>query len=179
MLTPPRHAEMHFLVPRYPQSHRSRNPKNPKIPNSKTPNIQTSKNSSCFFARFRRCEIFWVFGFLDFSGSDSSDLWISGHQDLHFHVPQVRRLDNATIYICRIYTYVYAYIYIYIYTKMCMNTRYWLNQAFAAAEGYLANRIVLHCLVPICSIMMIVKALIIVHCVVPVLVPVWIFTRNI
>ena len=26
-----RHAEMHFLVPRYPQSHRSRNPDNPNI----------------------------------------------------------------------------------------------------------------------------------------------------
>ena len=30
-----------------------------------------------------------------------------------------------------------------------MNTHRWLNQAFAVAEGYLANRILVHCLVPV------------------------------
>ena len=60
-------------------------------------------------------------------------------------------LDNATIHICTIY------IYIYVYTHMCMNTHHWLNQAFAVAEGYLANPILLHCLVPVLIQMMIVK----------------------
>ena len=84
-------------------------------------------------------------------------------------------LDNATIHICTIYIYV---------THMCMNTHHWLNQAFAEAEGYLANRILVHCLVPVVMNMMIVEVLIIVHCLVPVpiatmivnvLVPVWIY----
>ena len=52
---------------------------------------------------------------------------------------------------------------------MCMNTHRWLNQAFAVAEGYLATRIMVHCLIPL-FIQMMIKVLIIVHCVVPVLV---------
>ena len=56
--------------------------------------------------------------------------------------------------------------------------------AFAVAEGYLANRIMVHCLVPVLKKMMLVKILIIVNCLVPVLiatmivkvlVPVWIY----
>ena len=69
------------------------------------------------------------------------------------------------------------YIHI-IYTYV-----HWLNQAFAVAEGYLANRTMVHCVVPV-SIKMIINVLIIVHCLVPVLiatmitkvlVPVWIY----
>ena len=69
---------------------------------------------------------------------------------------------------------------------MCMNTHHWLNQAFAVAQGCLANRITVHCLVPVLTKMMIVKVLIIVHCLVPiliatmivkVLVPIWIYPR--
>ena len=85
-------------------------------------------------------------------------------------------LDNATILICTIYN-----------IHMCMNTHITgLNEAFAVAEGYLANRIVVHCLVPVLKNMMIAKVLIIVHCLVPVLVatvivnvlvPVWIYER--
>ena len=39
----------------------------------------------------------------------------------------------------------------YMYAHMCMNrnTHHWLNQAFAVAKGYLANRIMAHCLVPV------------------------------
>ena len=48
-----------------------------------------------------------------------------------------------------------------------MNTHHWLNQAFAVAKGYLANRILAHCLVPVSIKMMIVKVRIIVHCLVP------------
>ena len=39
---------------------------------------------------------------------------------------------------------------------MCMNTHHLLNQAFAVAEGYLANRRMVHCLVPIAIKLMIV-----------------------
>ena len=72
---PLRHAKMHFLVPRYPQSHKATDPEIPKIQNpnpqkSKYPNIQISKNLKSknpkIFARFRRCEKFWNFGVLDF-----------------------------------------------------------------------------------------------------------------
>ena len=72
----------------------------------------------------------------------------------------------------------------HMYIHMCMNTHHWLNQACAVAEGYLANRIMVHCLLSTnIKKMMIVKILIIVHCLVPVLiatmrvkvlVPVWI-----
>ena len=60
--------------------------------------------------------------------------------------------------------------HIYIYRRVCMNTHNWLNQAFALAEGYLANRITVHCLVPVLIKLMIVKVLIMVHCLVPVLI---------
>ena len=53
---------------------------------------------------------------------------------------------------------------------MCLNTHNWLNQAFAVAEGYLANRIMVHCLVPILIKMKIVKVPSIVHCLVPALI---------
>ena len=58
---------------------------------------------------------------------------------------------------------------------------HWLTQAFAVADGYLANRKMVHCFVPV-LIKMMTKTLIIVHCLVPVLlatmrikvlVPVW------
>ena len=38
--------------------------------------------------------------------------------------------------------------YISTYTQ-CMNTHHWLNPAFAVAEGYLANRMMVHRLVPV------------------------------
>ena len=53
---------------------------------------------------------------------------------------------------------------------MCMITHRWLNQAFAVAEGYLANRILAHCLVPVLIKVMMVQVRIIVHCLVPVLI---------
>ena len=37
----------------------------------------------------------------------------------------------------------------HINTYMCMNTHHWLNQAFAVAEGYLANRKLVQCFVPV------------------------------
>ena len=40
---------------------------------------------------------------------------------------------------------------------MCMNTHHWLNQAAAVAEGYLAKRIMVHCVVLILINMMVVK----------------------
>ena len=63
---------------------------------------------------------------------------------------------------------------------MCINTHHWLNQAFAVAEGYLANRILVHCLVPVLKngdddskspMVPVLKATMIVN----VLVPVWIY----
>ena len=60
------------------------------------------------------------------------------------------------------------HIYIQIHTNMCMNTRHWLNQAAAGAEGFFANQRMVHCLLPILRTMMIMKVLIIVHCLVPV-----------
>ena len=84
---------------------------------------------------------FLIFGFLDvwiFS------FWILGPVDIWtpksvFPCTVGARLDNATIHICTIYTYMY----------MCMNTHHWLNHAFAVAKGYLANRMMVHCLVPV------------------------------
>ena len=100
---------------------------------------------------------FWIFGF---PHSGSLDLWISGRQDLYFRVPLVPGLDNATVHICTIY----------MCTHMCMNTHRWLSQAFAVAEGYLANRILVHCLVPVAIKMMMVKVRIMVRCLVAVLI---------
>ena len=39
MLTPLRHAEMHFFVPRYPQNHGATDPEFPKIQTSKNPRL--------------------------------------------------------------------------------------------------------------------------------------------
>ena len=50
------------------------------------------------------------------------------------------------------------------------HTHQWLNQAFAVAEGNLANRMMVHCLVAVLIQMMIVQIFIIVHCLVPVLI---------
>ena len=47
--------------------------------------------------------------------------------------------------------YYHLYMH-YIYTYV-----HWLNQAFAVAEGYLANQKMVHCLVPVLITMMIVK----------------------
>ena len=47
----------------------------------------------------------------------------------------------------------------YVYTNMCMNTHHWLNQAFAVAEGYLANLILAQCIVPLLRIRIIEKPL--------------------
>ena len=68
----------------------------------------------------------------------------------------------------------------YIYTYVHEHRHHWLNQDFAVAEGYLANRILAYCLVPVLIKMMIVNILIIVHCLVPVLIArmivnVWVF----
>ena len=76
VLIPPtlRQAEMHFLVPRYPQSHGSRNPKNIKTQKSKKPkhpNLQSSKfpknkmflQDSVDFNNLK----FWIFRLLDSS----------------------------------------------------------------------------------------------------------------
>ena len=38
--------------------------------------------------------------------------------------------------------------HIYKYTYVHEHTHHWLNQAFAMADGGLANRIMVHCLVP-------------------------------
>ena len=74
-------------------------------------------------------------------------------------------------------TYIYIHTHVHEHTPLA-------KQAFAVADGYLANRILVHCLVPVLTKMMIVKVLIIVHCLVPVLiatmivnvlVPVWIY----
>ena len=65
------------------------NTKNPKIQKSNIPKIQKSKNPKNN-ARFRRCEKFWIFGFLEcwISGClYSGSLWISAHQELHYRVP--------------------------------------------------------------------------------------------
>ena len=67
----------------------------------------------------------------------------------------------------------------YIYTYV-----HWLNQAFAVAEGCLANRRMVHCFVPVLIKNDDSKSLLIVHCLVPVLiatmlikvlVPVWVY----
>ena len=55
---------------------------------SKNLKIHKSKNPKTH-ARFRRCKKFWIFGFVDFWISGclySGSLWISAHQQLHFHV---------------------------------------------------------------------------------------------
>ena len=85
---PLRHAEMHVLVTRYPQSHGTTDPKipkskNPKNKKCKNPKTQTSKNPN-FFARF--CEFeekFWILGFSDFwiYFLDFLDSWIFGCLD--------------------------------------------------------------------------------------------------
>ena len=46
-------------------------------------------------------------------------------------------LDNATIHTCAIYIHTYVH----------EHTHHWLNQAFAVAERYLANLILVHCFV--------------------------------
>ena len=75
---PPQHAEMHFLMPRYPHSHRATDSeipksKNLKIQKSKNPKfnpttkVQKSKHPKIhFLARFRRCDKVLIFRFLDF-----------------------------------------------------------------------------------------------------------------
>ena len=52
---------------------------------------------------------FRILGFLDWGIFGSLDLWISGHQELNFRVPEVPRLENTTIYICTIHIYTYVH----------------------------------------------------------------------
>ena len=111
---------------------------------------------------------FRIFGFLNFGFCDGCilDPYTCGYLDTRNCISVYRRCQGWII-LPSIYMH---HIYIHIHTHMCMNTHHWLNQAFAVAEGYLANRIMVHCLVPVLIKMMKVRILIIVHCLATVLI---------
>ena len=80
---PPRHAEMHFLGPRCPQSRRPKNSRHPQIPKSQNQRSELDQ-ILCGLLDFELFRIFYIFGFLD---SGSFDLWGSGRLEVYFRAP--------------------------------------------------------------------------------------------
>ena len=121
--TPLRHAKMHFLVPKYPQSHRATDPEIPKIQKSKNPNfLQESVDVIVLDS--------WIFLVLDVWNFWNFVFWILRIVDLDTR--------NCICVYCRCLGWVIPHIYICtIHTCAYVH---WLNQAYAVAQGYLAKR---------------------------------------
>ena len=82
---------------------------------SKIPKTTKSQNQN-FFARFRRCDKFGMFGFLDFwvfGISGSVALWLCGY---------LGTSTKKCISVCRGggVEHIYIYIYVHTYTDICM-----------------------------------------------------------
>ena len=93
---PPRHAEMHFLVPRCPQSHKVTDPKSSKIPKFrnlvKSLGFWVSAALDLWSLRFFDFSVldFWIFGFLHFGSLGFWDFWmhhIYKYTYVHEHTP--------------------------------------------------------------------------------------------